>query len=130
MVIDVTDSGFSDGTKAILRTATADYRPVVLHQNRRDESCDEIRYYNNYTNMSKRAGRVRRPFRGMLKLEVIDPRPYSEEEMQAIRWPRRFRLPRKRVSFSAGGADGIWATRVIEFFTRSPAILLNMTSVT
>ncbi|NLK41961.1 MAG: hypothetical protein GX298_07905 [Planctomycetes bacterium] len=122
--IDVTDQRIytlSDGTKAILAGLR---QPITVRlfytKTAAMKAPDEIRYYNNYYEYVKALlEEYVAHSNGMLKLEVIDPRPYSEEEMQAIRYGlRRFQITQEE-SFFFGLVvqTEFGATRVIEFFS-------------
>lgn len=111
----------SDGTKEIL----ADLKqPITIKlfytKTAAMKANDQIRYYNNYYTFVKallqeyeaNAG-------GNVILEVIDPRPYSEEELAAIRYGlRRFNITEEE-SFFFGMVlqTQFGVTKMIEFFS-------------
>ncbi|MEN8126241.1 MAG: GldG family protein [Planctomycetota bacterium] len=85
----------SDGTKEIL----ADLKqPITLKlfytKTAAMKATDQIRYYNNYyTYVRALLEEYQAQAGGNVILEVIDPRPYSDEELAAIRYGlRRFNI--------------------------------------
>jgi ABC-type uncharacterized transport system involved in gliding motility auxiliary subunit len=78
----------SDGTKAILAKLN---QPVTMKlyyaKTAAIKGPDQIRYFNNYYEFVKSLlEEYVAASGGMIKLEVIDPRPYSDEEMAAMRY--------------------------------------------
>ena len=121
---DITDQRLytlSDGTKAILAGLTQPITVKLFYtKTAAMQGPDEIRFYNNYYTFVKalleeyavQSG-------GKLTLEVIDPRPYSEEEMAAIRYGlRRFSITQEEnFFFGLVVQTQFGATRIIEFFS-------------
>ncbi|RKY09615.1 MAG: hypothetical protein DRP56_02375 [Planctomycetota bacterium] len=111
----------SDGTKEIL----ADLKqPITLKlfytKTAAMKANDQIRYYNNYYTFVKALLQEYEAWAGgNVILEVIDPRPYSEEELAAIRYGlRRFNITEDE-SFFFGMVlqTQFGVTRTIEFFS-------------
>ncbi len=78
----------SNGTKAILGKLN---QPIVMKlyyaQTAAIKGPDQIRYFNNYYEFVKSLlEEYVAASNGMVKLEVIDPRPYSDDEVAAIRY--------------------------------------------
>ncbi|HDS83749.1 MAG TPA: hypothetical protein ENN97_00905 [Phycisphaerales bacterium] len=122
--LDITDQRIytlSDGTKAILAGLR---QPITVRlfytKTAAMKAPDQIRFYNNYYEFVKALlEEYVAHSDGKLKLEVIDPRPYSDEEMQAIRHGlRRFQITQEE-SFFFGLVvqTEFGATRIIEFFS-------------
>ncbi len=122
--LDITDQRIytlSDGTKAILAGLR---QPITVRlfytKTAAMKAPDQIRFYNNYYEFVKALlEEYVAHSDGKLKLEVIDPRPYSDEEMQAIRHGlRRFQITEEE-SFFFGLVvqTEFGATRTIEFFS-------------
>jgi ABC-type uncharacterized transport system involved in gliding motility auxiliary subunit len=94
--VDVTEEGLytlSDGTKAILGKLNQPIKARLYYaKTAAMKGPDQIRYFNNYYEFVRSlleeyvaAGK------GMVELEIVDPRPFSEEEEQALRYGlRRF----------------------------------------
>ena len=77
-----------DGTKAILAKLN---QPITMKlyyaKTAAIKGPDQIRYFNNYYEFVKSLlEEYVAASGGMIKLEVIDPRPYSDEEMAAMRY--------------------------------------------
>ena len=111
----------SDGTKEIL----ADLKqPITLKlfytKTAAMKATDQIRYYNNYyTYVKALLQEYEAHAGGNVILEVIDPRPYSEEELAAIRYGlRRFNITEDE-SFFFGMVlqTQFGVTKTIEFFS-------------
>ena len=78
----------SGGTKTILAKLS---QPLTLKlyyaKTAARKAPDQIRFYSNYYYFVEALLReYARASRGMVKLEIIDPRPYSEEEEEALRY--------------------------------------------
>ena len=78
----------SDGTKAILAKLN---QPITMKlyyaKTAAIKGPDQIRYFNNYYEFVKSLlEEYVAASGGMIKLEVIDPRPYSDEEVAALRY--------------------------------------------
>ncbi len=89
--IDVTEQRLytlSDGTKAILAKLN---QPITMKlyyaRTAALKGPDQIRYFNNYYEFVKSLlEEYVAASGGMIKLEVIDPRPYSDDEVAALRY--------------------------------------------
>jgi len=103
--IDVTEQKLytlSDGTKAILAKLNQPLKLKLYYSKTAAlKAPDQIRFFNNYyrfveallVEYAEQAG-------GMIDLEVIDPRPYSDEEVQALRYGlRRFAITEEESFF-------------------------------
>ena len=89
--VDITDQGIytlSDGTKAILGKLNQPIKAKLYYAKTAAlEGPDQIRYFNNYSEFVKALlEEYVAAAKGMVELEVIDPRPFSDEEEQAIRY--------------------------------------------
>jgi ABC-2 type transport system permease protein len=88
---DVTDQKLytlSQGTKAILAKL---HQPIKLKlyyaKTAALKGPDQIRYFNNYYEFVEALlERYAVEAKGMIDLQIIDPRPYSEDEVQALRY--------------------------------------------
>lgn len=88
--VDVTDQKLytlSDGTKAILGRLN---QPIKIRffyaKTAAMKGPDQIRYFNNYAEFVRALlDEYVAASNGMVQLQVIDPRPFSEEEEQALR---------------------------------------------
>jgi ABC-type uncharacterized transport system involved in gliding motility auxiliary subunit len=122
--LDITDRKLytlSDGTKTILSGLK---QPITLKlfysQTASMKAPDQIRFYTNYyeyvrailEEYSHQAG-------GMVKLEIIDPRPYTDEEMAAIRYGlKQFNISQEeKFFFGVVVQTQFGVTKTIEFFT-------------
>jgi len=89
--IDITDQKIytlSQGTKNILGKLN---QPVTVRlyyaETAARKASDQIRYYNNYYKFVRELlEEYEAAANGMIKLEVIDPKAFSDEEAQAIRY--------------------------------------------
>ena len=121
---DITEQriySLSDGTKAILAGLN---QPVTVKlfytKTAAMKAPDQIRFYNNYyTFVRALLAEYAAQSNGNLKLEVIDPRPFSEEELAAIRYGlRRFPITQEEnFFFGLVVQTEFGATRIIDFFT-------------
>ena len=89
--VDVTDQKLytlSDGTKAILGRLNQPIKARLYYaKTAAMKGPDQIRYFNNYYEFVKSLlAEYVAVSDGMVKLEVIDPRPFSVEEEQALRY--------------------------------------------
>lgn len=88
---DVTEQkiySLSNGTKAILSKLN---QPITLKlyyaKTAAMKGPDQIRYFNNYYEFVKSLlMEYEAAGKGMVKLQIIDPRPYSDDEVAAIRY--------------------------------------------
>lgn len=111
----------SDGTKEILGGLK---QPITIKlfytKTAAMQAPDQIRYYNNYyTYVKALLEEYQRQAGGKVKLDVIDPRPYTEEEMAAMRYGlKRFSISEEE-SFFFGMVvqTEFGATKTIEFFS-------------
>ncbi|MHC4122500.1 MAG: Gldg family protein [Planctomycetota bacterium] len=78
----------SDGTKAILAKLNQPIKMKLYYaQTAALKGPDQIRYFNNYYQFVKSIlEEYTDVAKGMIDLEIIDPRPYSEDELQAMRY--------------------------------------------
>lgn len=111
----------SDGTKAILNKLNQPITMKLFYTRTAaiNSSNDQIRYYNNYyTFVRALLEEYKAQSGGKVVLEVIDPRPYSQEEMAAIRYGlRRFPLSEEEnFIFGLVVQTQFGATKTIEFF--------------
>jgi len=103
--IDITDQKLytlSKGTRAILGKLNQPLKLRLYYtKTAARKAPDQIRYFNNYfyfvqALLEEYAGAAK----DMVKLEVIDPRPYSNEEEEALRYGlRRFPMPDEEIFF-------------------------------
>lgn len=90
MRIDVTDRKLytlSDGTKAVLgRLGQPIKMKLYYTKTAVMKAPDQIRVYNNhYYFVEALLKEYAKASKGMVQLEIIDPRPYSDEETEALR---------------------------------------------
>lgn len=122
--VDITDHKLytlSDGTKAIL----ADLKqPVTVKlfytKTAAMKATDQIRYYNNYyTYVKALLEEYQAQAKGNLVLQVIDPRPYTEDELAAIRYGlRRFNITEdESFFFGLVVQTQFGVTKTIDFFS-------------
>jgi len=111
----------SDGTKEILSELK---QPVTLKlfytKTAAMKASDQIRFYNNYyTYVKALLEEYAIQAKGNVKLEVIDPRPYSEEELAAIRYGlRRFNITEdESFFFGLVVQTQFGVTKTIDFFS-------------
>ncbi len=88
--LDVTDEGLytlSDGTRAILGKLNQPIKAKLYYAKTAAlKAPDQIRYFNNYYEFVKALlEEYVAVSKGMVELEIIDPRPFSEDEEQAMR---------------------------------------------
>ncbi len=122
--VDMTDQQLytlSDGSRAIVGGLG---QPLTLKlfytKTAAMKASDHIRFYNNYyAFVHALLEEYAAHSNGMIRLEVIDPRPYSEEEMAAIRYGlRRFQITEdENFFFGLVAQTEFGATRIIDFFT-------------
>ena len=124
MRLDITERKLytlSDGTKQILNGLTQPITIKLFYSKTASmKAPDQIRFYTNYyTFVRALLEEYVAQSRGNVKLEVIDPRPYTEEEMAAIRYKlKRFTISQEE-SFFFGLVvqTQFGVTKTIEFFT-------------
>ncbi len=88
--VDITEQGLytlSDGTKAILGKLNQPITAKLFYaKTAAMKAPDQIQFFNNYFEFVKALlEEYAAVSRGMVRLEVIDPRPFSDDEEQAIR---------------------------------------------
>ena len=88
--VDITDQGLytlSDGTKAILGRLNQPIKAKLYYaKTAAMKAPDQIQYFNNYYEFVKALlEEYVAVSHGKVQLEVIDPRPFSDEEEEAIR---------------------------------------------
>jgi len=94
--VDITDQRLytlSEGTKAILAKLNQPIKAKLYYAKTAAlKGPDQIRYFNNYYQFVKALlEEYVAVSKGMIELEVIDPRPFSDDEVQALRYGlRRF----------------------------------------
>ena len=103
--VDVTDQKLytlSDGTKAILSKLN---QPITVKlyyaKTAALKGPDQIRFFNNYYQFVRALlEEYVAVSKGMVELEVIDPRPFSDDEVQALRYGlRRFPITQEENFF-------------------------------
>ena len=121
---DITDQRLytlSDGTKAILAGLKQPITVKLFYtKTAAMKAPDQIRFYNNYyAFVHALLQEYVAHSNGNLRLEVIDPRPYSEEEMAAIRYGlKRYSITEEEnFFFGLVVQTQFGATKVIDFFT-------------
>ncbi len=91
MKVDITDQRLytlSDGTKAILGKLNQPITAKLFYAKTAAlKGPDQIRFFNNYYQFVKALlEEYVAASKGMFKLDVIDPRPFSEDEAEAMRY--------------------------------------------
>ncbi len=89
--VDITDQKLytlSNGTKAILDELIQPIKVKLYYAKTAAlKGPDQIRYFNNYYQFVKALlEEYVTASKGMVELEVIDPRPFSDDEVQALRY--------------------------------------------
>ncbi len=89
--VDVTEQDLytlSDGTKAILSKLNQPVRVKLYYAKTAAlKGSDQIQFFNNYYQFVKSLlEEYVSSSKGMIDLQIIDPRPFSEEEVQALRY--------------------------------------------
>ncbi len=103
--VDVTDQKLytlSDGTKAILGRLNQPIKIKFFYaKTAAMKGPDQIRYFNNYSEFVRALlDEYVAASNGMVQLQVIDPRPFSEDEEQALRLGlRRFPITEEESFF-------------------------------
>jgi ABC-type uncharacterized transport system involved in gliding motility auxiliary subunit len=97
VLLDVTDQklySLSDGTKAILARLNQPIKMKLYYtRTAAMKGPDQIRFFNNYASyVESLLNEYVAQSRGMVQLEVIDPRPFTDEEADAMRYGLR-RIP-------------------------------------
>ena len=78
----------SDGTKAILDKLNQPVKVKLYYaETAAMKGSDQIQYFNNYYQFVKALlEEYASEAKGMIDLQIIDPRPFSEDEVQALRY--------------------------------------------
>jgi ABC-type uncharacterized transport system involved in gliding motility auxiliary subunit len=103
--IDVTDQklySLSAGTKAILAKLNQPIKVKFYYAKTAAlKGPDQIKYFNNYYEFVKALlEEYAATAEGMIDLQVIDPRPYSDDEVQALRYGlRKFSITKEENFF-------------------------------
>ncbi|MHC4068299.1 MAG: Gldg family protein [Planctomycetota bacterium] len=103
--VDVTEQGLytlSAGTKSILSKLNQPIKVRLYYAKTASlKGPDQIRYFNNYYEFVKSLlEEYEAEANGMVELQVIDPRPFSDEEVQALRYGlRRFSITEEESFF-------------------------------
>ena len=103
--VDVTDQRLytlSDGTKSILGKLNQPIKARLYYARTAAlKGPDQIRYFNNYYQFVKALlEEYVSASKGMFELEIIDPRPFSDDEVQALRYGlRRFPITQEENFF-------------------------------
>lgn len=111
----------SDGTKEIIAGLKQPITMKLFYTKTAaiNSSIDQIRYYNNYyTFVRALLEEYQAIGEGSIKLEVIDPRPYTEEELAAVRYGLR-RIPmseEENFIFGLVVQTEFGVNKVIQFF--------------
>ncbi|MHC4268225.1 MAG: GldG family protein [Planctomycetota bacterium] len=89
--VDVTEQNLytlSDGTRAIISKLNQPVRIKLYYAKTAAlKGSDQIQYFNNYYRFVKSLlEEYVAVSKGMIDLQIIDPRPFSEEEVQALRY--------------------------------------------
>ncbi len=89
--VDLTEQNLytlSDGTKAILSKLNQPVRVKLYYAKTAAlKGSDQIQYFNNYYQFVRSLlDEYVSAAKGMIDLQIIDPRPFSEEEVQALRY--------------------------------------------
>jgi len=122
--LDVTDQKIytlSPGTKAILAKINQPINARLYYAKTAAlKAPDQIRYFNNYYEFVKALlEEYVSASRGMVRLEVLDPRPYSKEEEEALQYGlRRFSItPEENFFFGLVVQTPFGVTKSIPFFS-------------
>ena len=89
--VDVTEQNLytlSDGTKAILARLNQPVKVKLYYAKTAAlKGSDQIQYFNNYYQFVKALlEEYASEAKGMIVLQIIDPRPFSDDEVQALRY--------------------------------------------
>ncbi|MBS1258147.1 MAG: hypothetical protein MAG551_01200 [Candidatus Scalindua arabica] len=89
--VDITGQNLytlSDGTKAILGKLNQPVKVKLYYAKTAAlKATDQIQYFNNYYQFVKALlEEYASESKGMIDLQIIDPRPFSEDEVQALRY--------------------------------------------
>ncbi len=110
----------SDGSKAIIDKLN---QPITINlyyaETAAMKAPDAIRRYNNYYFFVKALLEEYAAYgRGKVDLQVIDPRPFSDEEQEALRYGlKRFQIGEESFFFGLVAKTEYGATKSIDFFT-------------
>ena len=122
--VDITEQrlySLSDGTKAILASLNQPIKLKLYYtKTAAMKGPDQIRYFNEYYYFVKALlDEYVRASNGMVELEIIDPRPFSDEEAQALRYGlRRFSITEEESFFFGLVLQTQWGVeKTIKFFS-------------
>jgi len=111
----------SDGTKAILAGLNQPIKLKLYYtKTAAMKGPDQIRYFNEYYYFVRALlEEYSRQGKAMVNLEIIDPRPFSDEEAQALRYGlRRFSITEEESFFFGLVLQTQWGVeKTIDFFT-------------
>ena len=121
---DITEQrlySLSDGTKAILAGLNQPIKLKLYYtKTAAMKGPDQIRYFNEYYYFVKALlDEYVRASKGMVELQIIDPRPFSDEEAQALRYGlRRFSITEEEGFFFGLVLQTQWGVeKTIGFFS-------------
>ena len=124
MRMDITEQKLytlSDGSKLVLGKLNQPLKmKLYFTKTATWKATDQIRYYTNYFHFVKALlEEYVRASNGMVMLEIIDPRPFSQEEEDAIRYGlKRFPITREEnFFFGLVLQTGFGTVKSIPFFT-------------
>jgi ABC-2 type transport system permease protein len=130
--LDITDQKLytlSDGTRQILNGLKQPITVKLFYsQTASTKALDQIRFFTNYYEYVRAVlEEYVSQSKGMVKLEVIDPRPYTEEEMAAIRYGlKQFNISQEeKFFFGLVVQTQFGVTKTIEFFTPDRQIFVE-----
>jgi ABC-2 type transport system permease protein len=121
--VDITEQklySLSDGTKAILAGLNQPIKLKLYYtKTAAMKGPDQIRYFNEYYYFVEALlDEYARQAKGMVELEIIDPRPFSDQEAQALRYGlRRFAITEEESFFFGLVLQTQWGVeKTIAFF--------------
>lgn len=122
--VDITEQrlySLCDGTKAILAGLNQPLKLKLYYaKTAAMKAPDQIRYFNEYYYFVRALlDEYVRAAKGMVKLEIVDPRPFSDEEAQALRYGlRRFAITDEESFFFGLVLQTQWGVeKTIAFFS-------------
>ncbi len=124
MKVDITDQKLytlSEGTKTILNKLNQPIKAKLYYAKTASlKGSDQIRYFNNYYEFVKALlEEYVAVSKGKFELEIIDPRPFSEDEVEALRYGlRRFPITQEEnFFFGLVLQTQFGVEKVIQFFS-------------
>ena len=122
--VDVTDQNLytlSDGTKSIIGRLNQPIKMKLYYtKTAAMKGPDQIRFFNNYFHfVESLLNEYAAQSKGAIELQIIDPRPFSNEEAEAVRYGLK-RIPmNEEESFFFGLVlqTQFGVTKIIEFFS-------------